>query len=224
MTTKAAQTFLISQGYDLGPWGADGVAGRMTQAATRAWQERVNIKVTGVLDNVTLKTMGIDEINGPPPWFDLMLKKKGLHEGRDYKELSQWLKSDGKTLGDPRKNPWCGDGMETCIALTLPNEILPGNPYLARNWSKFGRAVAPSVGAIMTFWRGSKSGTFGHVAQYVGEDKTTYTVLGANQSNSISVTTIAKSRLLAIRWPLTYPLPKAGAVQMAGGTLSNNEA
>jgi hypothetical protein len=26
-----------------------------------------------------------------------------------------WLKRDGRSLGDPSKNPWCGDFVETCI-------------------------------------------------------------------------------------------------------------
>ena len=57
----------------------------------------------------------------PPPWHEELLRRKGLHEVRDRSRLMAWLRSDGWTLGDPAKLPWCGDAIETCIALTLPD-------------------------------------------------------------------------------------------------------
>ena len=57
-----------------------------------------------------------------------------------------WLKRDGRSLGDPGKNPWCGDFVETCIRMGLPDEPLLGalgtNPYWARNWLLFGERTA----------------------------------------------------------------------------------
>jgi hypothetical protein len=37
-----------------------------------------------------------------------------------------WLKRDGRTLGDPSKNPWRGDFVQTCIRKALPNKPLLG--------------------------------------------------------------------------------------------------
>lgn len=74
----------------------------------------------------------------PPPWHEELLRRNGLHEARDRTGLMAWLRSDGKTLGDPSKLPSCGDAVETYIALTSPDEPLPVNPYLARNWFKLG--------------------------------------------------------------------------------------
>jgi hypothetical protein len=37
-----------------------------------------------------------------------------------------WLKRGGRSLGDPSKNPWCGDFVETCIRIGLPDEQLFG--------------------------------------------------------------------------------------------------
>ena len=72
-----------------------------------------------------------------------------------------WLVRDGRSLGDPSKNPWCGDFVETCIRMALPDESLLGargtNPYWARNWPLFGQTVQPITGAmriwISAVWR-----------------------------------------------------------------------
>jgi hypothetical protein len=49
-------------------------------------------------------------------------------------------------------------------------------------------------------------------------------VRGGNQSDAVTETHIAKSRLLGIRWPLTYPLPGSGEVIVGDGALSADEA
>jgi uncharacterized protein (TIGR02594 family) len=162
----------------------------------------------------------------PPPWYQELLRRKGLHEVRDRTGLMAWLRSDGKTLGDPAKLPWCGDAIETAMALTLPTEPLPSNPYLARNWLKFGVPLGrPALGAVIVFWRGSKAGTSGHVGFYAGEDAQAYHVLGGNQSNAITIARLDKARLLGFRWPAKFPLPTTGAVHLTtSGALSRNEA
>jgi len=164
--------------------------------------------------------------NSSIPWYDALHKMIGKHEVRDNKELRAWLKSDGATLGDPAVQPWCGDAVETAILVTLPNEILPKNPYLAAAWSSFGKLVKPQKGAILSFWRGSPSSWQGHVGIYAGEDSKNFYVLGGNQSNSISIVPIAKNRLRknGSRWPLTGQEPQNIIVKMSGGIVSTNEA
>lgn len=227
MDWLAVQKRLKALGYDPGP--LDGVYGRLTRAAVAAFQaaNMVGIKWPGTVGEQTLKALFSDsDVKGPQlefPWLDLAITKKGLLEGKDYAEVSKFLKSDGRTLGDPRVLPWCGDFIETCIALTLPEEILPANPYLARNWMKFGREIEPTRGAVMVFWRGSKSGIAGHVALAVGQSGATYYVLGGNQSNSVSVTPISRGRLLGARWPVTVNLPNIRLPKAVGGVVSVNE-
>jgi uncharacterized protein (TIGR02594 family) len=159
-----------------------------------------------------------------PAWMVDVRSKLGLHEVNNYTELSKYLRSDGATLGDPRKLPWCGDLVATAIKLALPDEPLPANPYLARNWLKFGVETKPRVGAVMVFWRGSRNGISGHVAFYVGEDATTYHILGGNQSNKISITRIAKDRFLGARWPKGDASQTGSVTTSAGGAISTNEA
>jgi hypothetical protein len=78
---------------------------------------------------------------------------------------------------------------------------LSTNPYWARNWLLFGREVQPIVGAVLVFSRGSG----GHVGFVIGQDEAHCYVLGGNQSDAVTVARIAKSRLLGVRWPATYP-------------------
>jgi uncharacterized protein (TIGR02594 family) len=230
MDTFAVQTRLKSLGFDPGP--IDGILGRQTTAAVAAFQAArgLEIKWPGTIGPKTLTALweGVAAPAPPPgrpPWLDLALRKRGLHEREDHAELTQFLKSDGGSIGDPAKIPWCGDFVETCIAVTLPKEPMIGNPYLARNWGKFGQECEPTLGAVMVFWRGKKNGISGHVAFAVGQSAASYYVLGGNQSDSVSVAPLAKGRLLCARWPLTYPMPeRISLAKMSGGKISIQEA
>lgn len=228
---KSVQQKLITLGYDLGKGGADGILGTKTRAAVAAYQKskRLGVQYPGTIGPKTLKSLGIAEPEEGiiPPWVAEARRRIGLHEARNNKTLKEYLKSDGKTLGDPAKLPWCGDFMETVILRALPNEPMVTNPYWALNWTKFGVSVPKGIvplGAIAPFKRPGG----GHIGIIVGHDKTYYHVLGGNQSNSISVVKIAKSRQEGgLRWPSTYALP---GVEMGlpfttlNATISSNEA
>lgn len=185
---------------------ADGVPGPITDAALRAaaMTGRVSVKD---LPTITRAERGL-------PWISALQTVFGLHETRDKARLAAWLRLDGKTLGDPSALPWCGDAVETAIKLSLPREPFPGavgeNPYFARNWAQFGRKVDPAYGAVGVFERGPNAG---HVGFLVGQDANNFFVFGGNQGDSVSIVAIAKTRLLAARWPVTAqidpgPLPK----------------
>lgn len=143
---------------------------------------------------------------GPLPWITEAKTALGRSEARDRSWLMDWLKRDGRTLGDPSKNPWCGDFVKTCISMGLPDERLLGalgtNPYWACNWLLFGQDTKPINGAVLIFERGSG----GHVGFAVGQDDTHFYVLGGNQSDAVTIAHIAKSRLLGARWPTTIPV------------------
>jgi len=140
------------------------------------------------------------------PWMIEARKQMGLNEKTDRQELAAWLRSDGSSVGDPSKIPWCGDFVETCLRKTLPHDNYPDNPYGARNWSKFGIPCALIPGAIAVFWRGSPNGWKGHVGFVVSANDTHIMILGGNQKNSVSIAKLDRSRLLECRWPNTFPL------------------
>jgi|GEM_PF-763824 len=141
-----------------------------------------------------------------PPWIVEVNKHIGLHEKKNNKELSEYLRSDGTTLGDPAQLPWCGDLVETVFKNTLPGEAIPKNPYWARNWQHFGIECEPKMHSLLVLTRGNG----GHVGWYVGETKTHYIIRGGNQSNRVTDTKYpkhdkhGKPRLISARWPRTY--------------------
>jgi len=229
--TRWVQARLIAHGLTV---DADGLFGSETRTALETFQRLKGLTTTGTATVKTVTALRIDPETGRdagpakaemvPLWLGELQRRKGLHEVRDHSLLSRWLGSDGRTLGDPRKLPWCGDAIQTAIALTLPHEPQLANPYLARNWLNFGKRTEPRTGAVMVFWRGSRKGTSGHVALYLGEDKDAFHVLGANQSNAITETRIARDRLLGARWPLTDSTQTFAVNRAANDKLSTNEA
>jgi uncharacterized protein (TIGR02594 family) len=222
MTNKEIQKKLISLGFPVGKAGADGIMGRDTQAALRRYQQTHKLPITGLADTLTLNLLfGKSQPSASvpmPPWLDLANQKKGLHESRDNGILRTFLKLGKGTIGDPAKIAWCGDFVETCIAVSLPNETVLANPYAAINWLKFGVETQARVGAVLVFHRGDPKSWQGHVGFYVGEDATHYHVLGGNQSNAVTISRIAKGRLRpgGIRWPATYPANTNARVTTAG--------
>ncbi len=202
---KKYQTQLIKLGFlkDV----ADGVFGAKTKAAVVAFQKSKGVDADGIVGPRTWELL-FPKQSKPPilkdtraPWVNELLKVRGLHEVQNYSALVKWLKSDGNTLGDPRKFPWCGDALATALKLALPSEELPSNPYWVRNFAEWGLGVKPQYGAILVFQRGSG----GHIGFYMGETKDYYLVLGGNQGNAVTVSRVAKSRCIGVRWPKSYP-------------------
>ena len=187
---RAIQTALESLGHS--PGSIDGLWGLRTARALKSL-----LAANGRAATVAPA--------GPLPWITEAKSALRRHEARDRSWLMDWLKRDGRSLGDPSKNPWCGDFVETCVRVALPDEPLLGalgsNPYWARNWLLFGQEVAPATGAVLIFGRGSG----GHVGFAIGQDGTHFYVLGGNQSDAVTIARIAKARLLGARWPTTYP-------------------
>jgi peptidoglycan hydrolase-like protein with peptidoglycan-binding domain len=222
MNWIAIQKALKLKGFDPGP--ADGIPGVRTHGAVISFQASVGLVTDGEVGPKTLAALGIKEPKLiEPPWLAILTAKKGLRESQDNKALRAWLKSDGKTLGDPAKNPWCGDAIETCI-LNAGYGPVPSNPYFARNWAKYGVHAALCYGGIGSFVRGSG----GHVAAIIGRNKSgsKLRIRGGNQSNMICDVWIAANRLIDCRLPTTWtgdiqPLP---VLADNGEPLSTNEA
>lgn len=142
-----------------------------------------------------------------PPWIKELMKVDGLHEVKDFEKLSKWLRSDGKTLGNPTKLPWCGDAVDTAMHLALPDEPRPGdlgkNPYWALNWTYFGKPCRPCLWAVGVFKRDGG----GHVGFLMAQTDTHYLVFGGNQGNRVCLTWIKKDQLVEARWPLSWANP-----------------
>lgn len=164
------------------------------------------------------------------PWIDIARSHMGLREipgKRSNKEIMSWASDIGGWIEDFYGNddiPWCGLFVAHCIMdAGMSYEVK--NPLGAKNWKDFGKKIHPAYGAIMVF---SRSGG-GHVGFYVSEDKSTYHILGGNQSNSVNITRVKKSRFIAARWPSQYwhmaPASGQGKIwKKFNGKISVNEA
>lgn len=235
MDIRGIQKALKDQGFD--PGAIDGVWGRRSIAALRAFQSARGLTVDGIVGPQTMRAITprtaasvgavAREQTAPVVWFEQALGLVGTKEtpGKPSNpKILQWARNCNIDYASD-DIPWCGLFVAHCIAATLPEERLPNAPLGARNWQKFGLSSEPVRGAVLVFWRGSKSGPFGHVGFYRSEDKDAYHVLGGNQSDMVNVCRIAKDRLLGARWPSTAAAVRGEKVTAKGsGALSHNEA
>jgi uncharacterized protein (TIGR02594 family) len=162
-----------------------------------------------------------------PRWLTAARAHIGVREIKGPKHnptIMGWIKRlTPKKLGiavNDDETPWCGTFM--AAVMSEAGFATPPIAVRASSWGAWGTPlIKPSPGAVMVFTR--QGG--GHVGLYVGEDATAYHVLGGNQSDSVSITRIAKSRLTTARWPPGLPVPKAGTVVLdgSGQRLSVNE-
>lgn len=226
------QQALAAKGFN--PGNIDGVWGRRTEAAVKAFQSANGLTADGIVGPKTReKLFGAAAPAAVDPlgdvglvWFLEARRLLGIEEGpgdANNRVILDWA-SD---LGIPYKSDdiaWCGLFVSHCIGATLSTEPLPPNPLGARNWLKFGGPCTVRPGAIMVFWREKADGWKGHVGLYAGEDAAAYHILGGNQSNKVSIARIAKNRLLGSRWPATVPLSNGGPVMLqANQSLSRYE-
>lgn len=156
-----------------------------------------------------------------PRWLKTANKLRGVREipGLNHNPIIlEWL-SALKAWWHNDETPWCGVFVAYCLKESgLP---YPSLYMRAKLWADYGSLLRPdrlSPGAILVFDR--KGG--GHVGFYIGEDAGFYYVLGGNQSNSVNVMKLGKSRLVASRWPKNEPV-LGRPVQMKGGVVSTNE-
>lgn len=219
MDVLALQRALAAQGFD--PGLLDGIWGRATRDAVVDYQRSYGLATDGIvtkaLENQIISGVTSAGSKGMV-WLAEARRLMGTKEviGRgSNREILQWATDLGIPYGDD-DIPWCGLFVAHCIGSTLPSEKLPANPLGARQWSKFGTTLeAPVDGAILVFWRGSKSGWLGHVGFYIGEDTKAYHVLGGNTRDSVSVARIGTDRLLSAQWPVTASAIAGRKIELA---------
>ncbi|WP_332657382.1 TIGR02594 family protein [Brevundimonas sp.] len=168
-----------------------------------------------------------------PAWLKLARAQVGTREIVGPKHspvIMAWIQEIGaKALGvkvNDDETPWCG----TFMAWLMKRCGL-STPAIAVRAASWGRAgswgrelLGPRLGCVLVFTRAGG----GHVGLYLGEDATHFHVLGGNQSNSVSVTRIAKNRLAVggMRWPKGPDLPPAQIIRLkpSGAPITTNEA
>jgi uncharacterized protein (TIGR02594 family) len=140
--------------------------------------------------------------------------------------IMKWAKEVGlEKIYVADETPWCGLAM--ALIAKRAGKIVPFKNYdnlRALKWAEFGTPVVDAkLGDVLIFQRPGG----GHVGLYVGEDVTTYHVLGGNQSNAFGFTRIAKKRCVAISRPIYSQGTPANVRKIlldCSGEISKNEA
>jgi len=139
--------------------------------------------------------------------------------------ILRWVKDIGApSWYDNDDKAWCALAMNRImLASDLPYSGSGFELLRARSFETWGLPLTvPVYGCLMVFSRPEGA----HVGFYLGERKDAYRIYGANQSNTVGETWIAKVRLTATRWPREIELPKPERIWLKtdGSLLSTNEA
>ena len=95
---------------------ADGVVVRIGRGLYQLPDSEPDLHA-GLIEIAKLAPKAVICLTSALPWITEAKTALGRNEGRDRTWLLDWLKRDGRSLGDPGKNPWCGDFVETCIRM-----------------------------------------------------------------------------------------------------------
>ena len=213
----------------------DGDEGPGTQNAVIDFKRAHNLAPRAKIGPLTLTALMNEQakhapkpkpIEGEPSWITEARRLLGTREVRgkgnnpiimDWaQELDQWYPGDDV--------PWCGLFVAHCMDQGAPEEAQDFNRLGARAWRAFGVEVEPSAGCIGVFWRTHKTKSVnGHVAFILGEGPDYYVILGGNQSDNVTITKIAKDRLLECRAPKNW-VPGDLPRMTVAGAMSRNEA
>lgn len=152
-----------------------------------------------------------------------LIGTKEVPGARSNPTIIGWAKALGnRVLGmayNDDSTPWCGLFVAHCVKAAgfTPAPIA----VRASAWASWGVACKPVPGCIVVFKRPGG----GHVGFLVGQNATSYRVLGGNQSDSVNETWIEKSRAVATRWPAGVPVSGDPLPWIdAKGAVSRNEA
>lgn len=141
-----------------------------------------------------------------PVWMTEAWSNLGAHERPGLEsdpKIKAWADEFKIENFNEDTDPYCALFPRWCFHKTMPNEPLPSHPKWAMGWLRFGVPCAPRYGAVLVFYRGDPAKQIGHVGYDVGETETDFAVLGANQSDAVSVRLMPKARLLGCRWPIS---------------------
>jgi uncharacterized protein (TIGR02594 family) len=231
MTTRDIQTRLKAHGFD--PGKIDGLNGPKTSAAIIAFKVSKGLAPRDHVGPITiaeLEKAPSDQIappqsTGEPVWLRRAKQEIGVREipgpKHSARVLSYWELSKLAFRDD--ETPWCAGFVGAMLEDVGIKSTRSG---MARSYQNWGQPCGPIPGAIVVYWRGSKSGASGHVGFVVGKDKAgNIMTLGGNQGDAVTIAPFSTARVLGYRWPSAIdPSNTKLAVIESNGIVSTNEA
>jgi uncharacterized protein (TIGR02594 family) len=229
--TREIQTRLKVHGFDPGP--IDGKLGPKTSGAIIAFKVSKGLAARDYVGPITLAELrkapsaaiAPPEVVGEPIWLRRARQEIGQREikgSRHNSRILSWWEWCKLPFRDD-ETPWCagfvGAMLEDC-------GIKSTRSGMARSYEKWGQPCGPIKGAIVTFWRGSKSSGSGHVGFVTGKDQYgNIMVLGGNQGDEVNIKPFDTARVTGYRWPAGFALNGSPIETVqSDGTVSTNEA
>lgn len=231
MTTREIQTRLKVHGFDPGP--IDGLPGPRTSAAIVAFKVAKGLAARDYVGPITEAALRAAPSSAPVPpkvetepvWLRRARMEVGVSEiaGKQHSKrvLSYWELAKLPFTDD--ETPWCagfvGAMLEDC-------GIKGTRSGMARSYEKWGQPCGAVPGAVVIFWRGSKTSGSGHVGFVAGRDQYgNLLVLGGNQGDAVNIKPFSVDRVTAYRWPAGFdPSGAPLTVSQSDGQVSTNEA
>jgi uncharacterized protein (TIGR02594 family) len=228
---REIQARLKAHGFDPGP--IDGIQGRKTSAAIIAFKVAKGLAPRDYVGPITLAELrkvpstriAPPEIKGEPVWLRRARQEIGVREipgpKHNARILGYWERAKLPFRDD--ETPWCagfvGAMLEDC-------GIISTRSGMARSYQRWGQPCRAVPGAVVVFWRGSKTGPSGHVGFLTGRDQSgNLMVLGGNQGDAVNIKPFSSSRVLDYRWPAAFdPSGEPLEVIASDGRVSTNEA
>lgn len=157
-----------------------------------------------------------------PAWLTLSSKELGVRETpgpRSTPRILEYRRIAGCELhGDDGEVAWCR--IYVCAMLALAN-VPYAQEWMARSVERdlhFVKLSGPALGAICSFWRGSRASGLGHTGFYRGETRDKVLVEGGNESDAVRRAFYPKNAgsmgLVGCYWPKALPLPNVGPIEV----------
>lgn len=231
MTTKEIQSRLKVHGFN--PGAIDGDLGPKTKAALIAFKvakglaprDYVGPITEGELLKAPSASVAPPKVTGEPVWLRRARQEIGVSEIHGSKHSAKVLgyAERAKLYWSDDETPWCSSFVSACLEDVGIKSTRSG---MARSYENWGQPCKAIPGAIVTFWRGSKSSGSGHVGFVVGKDQNgNIMVLGGNQSDAVNIKPFSTDRVTSYRWPAGFdPSGAPLATVESDGKVSTNEA
>lgn len=225
------QTRLKAHGFDPGP--IDGIAGNQTAVAIIAFKVSKGLAARAFVGPITLAELRKEPsasqappvVAGEPVWLRRARQEIGVSEiaGKVHSKrvLSYWELAKLPFRDD--ETPWCAGFVN---AMVEDVGIKGTQSGMARSFESWGQPCGPIPGAIVVFWRGSRTSGSGHVGFLTGRDQSgNLMVLGGNQGDAVNIKPFSASRVIGYRWPLGFdPSGAPLEIVQSDGKISTNEA